>query len=155
MNDFIAINQNKYNNYIIKNNGFFPDINLTDLRACQNLDGTVTDTKLKNCAVTAIGRVNLDLASYQINKQRLGINSLVDVKADAIDGISYLVQLYLQAVYCHTQALLIERYANFDATAKQIDKNETVETLASQLYRESRYAIRDILGTTRSTIILV
>jgi len=151
MNDFIAINKIKENSYIIKNNSFFPDIDLQDLRATQNLDGTVTDAKLKTCAITAISCVNLDLHNYRTRQIAAGFKQLVLVPTiEQIDGVSILVHLYLQAVYCHAQALLIERYANFDATNKQIDKTAAAEQIANNYYRQSRYAIHDILSVPRA-----
>jgi len=155
MNSFIAINPTDQNDGTIINNGFFPDIDLNELRKAQNLDGTVTPARLRSCAVTAINSVNLDLATFEQQHKKDGFMQLKDVPASDIDNQSVLLHFYRQAVFSYTQALLIEKYINFDATSAAIKKADAVDFSASHFYREARYAVRDMLGISRSSFALI
>lgn len=158
MNDFTAIaNANEIDNLEINNISFFPAINISDVRKTQRLDGTVTTERLKAAITSAIIAVNDDLYSWRITKQAAGITSINDLSDQQINGESKYLLLYKHAVYSWANALLNEQYINFDATAKAKAKGEIEPNIDSigNLYRNARYAIRDILGKSRSTMELI
>lgn len=152
---FIAVAGATEENAIIKNGNFWPDINLSKVRDTVRLDGTVTDDRLKHAAVAAIIDVNRDLKVFKEGKQKAGYTALADVPAEHVDEVSELVSLYLRAVYCRLKANLMERYADYDSTAKGLsnasEQNETI----TDLYRDARFAIRDILGVSHVTVELI
>lgn len=152
---FIAVAGATEENAIIKNGNFWPDINLSKVRDTVRLDGTVTDDRLKHAAVAAIIDVNRDLKAFKEGKQKAGYTALADVPAEHVDEVSELVSLYLRAVYCRLKANLMERYADYDSTAKGLsnasEQNETI----TDLYRDARFAIRDILGVSHVTVELI
>lgn len=152
---FIAVAGATEENAIIKNGNFWPDINLSKVRDTVRLDGTVTDDRLKHAAVAAIIDVNRDLKAFKDAKQKAGYTALADVPAEHVDEVSELVSLYLRAVYCRLKANLMERYADYDSTAKGLsnasEQNETI----TDLYRDARFAIRDILGVNHVTVELI
>lgn len=154
MSDFIALNQGKSEGEI-ENNGFFPNVSLYELRKSQNIDSTVTSERLKQAVIVAITRINQELFEYRLEAQALGFLTLASMKEDEINGINVLVHQYLYAVFTQTHAYLIEKYRDFDATEKGIKKSESVIQTANDLYRESRYAIRDILQISHSTFELI
>lgn len=156
MNDFTAIaNANEIDNLEINNISFFPAINISDVRKTQRLDGTVTTERLKAAITSAIIAVNDDLYSWRITKQAAGITSINDLSDQQINGESKYLLLYKHAVYSWANALLNEQYINFDATAKAKGEIEPNIDSIGNLYRNARYAIRDILGKSRSTMELI
>lgn len=155
MNDFIAVNKGQQDEGSITNDGFFPDISLSDLRHSQGLDHTITTIRLKQTAITAIGRINAELIEYKKQQQAENKTELSQIDDQVINGESLLIHHYNYAVYCFTHALLIERYRDFDATEKGIKKTESVIQTSHDLYREARYAIRDILSISHSTFELI
>lgn len=140
---------------IITNGPFWPDIELDALRKTMRLDGTVTNERLEHAVINAALQVNSDLNNWRIGNQLLGFDSLVQVPAEQINGQSIYLQLYLRAVYCLTKANLIERYSDFDSTAKGLKAGEELTDSITDLRRDARFAIRDILGESHVTVELI
>ncbi len=140
---------------IITNSLFWPDIDLSQLRDAVRIDGTVTDERLTHAVINAISSVNRDLAVWKQAQQADGIATLADTAADEINGESELKQLYLRAVYAITKANLIERYRDYDATGDGHKSADKLELSTDDLYRDARFAIRDIIGETHTTIELI
>ncbi len=140
---------------IITNSLFWPDIDLSQLRDAVRIDGTVTDERLTHAVINAISSVNRDLAVWKQAQQADGIATLADAAADEINGESELKQLYLRAVYAITKANLIERYRDYDATGDGHKSADKLELSTDDLYRDARFAIRDIIGETHTTIELI
>ena len=156
MNDFTAIAiANEPENLEISNISFFPAINVNDVRKTQRLDGTVTTERLKTAITSAIIAVNDDLYSWRLAKQLAGIATINDLNDELVNGESKYLILYKHAVYSWANALLNEQYINFDATAKAKGDTESNIESTGNLYRNARYAIRDILGKSRSTMELI
>lgn len=139
----------------IRNTGFFPDVDLNDLRETVRLDGTVSHPRLYHAAVEAITSTNRDLREWRLLQQAAGYASLATVPAETIDDERELVILYRRAVYATTAANLRERYRDFDATADGHKTADALETPIDDLRRDARWAIRDLLGVARTTVELI
>lgn len=139
----------------ISNSVFWPDIDLSQLRDAVRIDGTVTELRLTHAVINAISSVNRDLSDWRKAQQSAGLTTLNDVEAEEINGESELKQLYLRAVYATTKANLIERYRDYDATGDGHKSADKLELSADDLYRDARFAIRDIIGDTHTTIELI
>lgn len=139
----------------ITNGPFWPDIEPDALRKTMRLDGTVTNERLEHAVINAALQVNSDLKNWRISNQLLGFDSLAQVPAEQINGQSIYLQLYLRAVYCLTKANLIERYSDFDSTAKGLKAGEELTDSITDLRRDARFAIRDILGESHVTVELI
>jgi hypothetical protein len=139
----------------LKNDGWFPDIDMAKLRAAARLDGTVTPERLSHSATTAVASVNIELAVYKAQQQALGYASLADVPAQQIGGVSVQIARYLRAVYSGVQADLVERYRDFDTTGAGDKLAEKLELRTDELRRDVRWAISDILGIRRTTVELI
>lgn len=140
---------------IITNSTFWPDIDLSQLRDAVRIDGTVTDERLTHAVINAISAVNRDLSVWRQEQQASGTATLVGAAAEEINGESELKQLYLRAVYAITKANLIERYRDYDATGDGHKSADTLELSTDDLYRDARFAIRDIIGDTHTSVELI
>ncbi|MBI3727100.1 MAG: head completion/stabilization protein [Burkholderiales bacterium] len=142
----------------VTNDGFFPDIDLIAMRDAIRLDGTVTDTRLRDATVAAIIHVNSEVKSLKASAIGAGNAHLADIPADQVDGKSILVAHYLRAVYCTAKADLIERYADYDTTATSLDDKKLVGFLANgheDQRRNAQWAISDLLGRHHVTVELI
>lgn len=139
----------------IRNDGFFPDIDVDQARAAMRLDGTVTPERLRAALVDAALSVNDELAAWRARQLAAGFAGLGAVPAQWIDGQSRHVHRYLRAVHCTAAAWLIERYRSFDATAAGDRKAEAENTSVDDLRRDARWAISDIAGAPRTTVELI
>lgn len=140
---------------LIANDGFWPDVDAANVRDVQRFDGTVSDARLIEALTIAIGSINAELADWQAAQVALGVSTLADVPAPKVGGISRYVNLYLRAVRCTAAAHIVERYRNFDVTnSGQKNADEQTPSI-DELRRDARWAIRDILGLSHSTVELI
>jgi len=139
---------------IVTNDGFFPDIDLEQLREQMRLDGTVTLARLRGAVVDAVISVNHELAAWKAGKVAAGVTSLADT-LPKVGGASVYVTLYLSAVHRTAKADLTERYRDYDTTKSGEAKAEQLVDTVGDDRRQARWAIRDILGKPRSTVELI
>lgn len=140
--------------FIVTNDGWFPDIDLMNLREAMRLDGTVTHARLKQAVVAAIIYVNTDLLSWQ-DEQKIAHASLDDMPASRIANESTLTVNYRRAVYCMAKADLIERYRDYDTTGEGNKKAEWLETSPDEQRRNAHWAIADILRRRHLTVEII
>lgn len=139
----------------ITSNPFWPTISLDDLRTTVRLDGTVTTERLKHSAIDAVTSVNRDLAEWRTARQNEGIATLAAVPSEVINNESAHLHSYRRAVYAMTRANLLERYTDYSATGDGAKGADAKIVSSDDLYRDARFAIRDILGTTHNTVELI
>ncbi|MGE6118820.1 head completion/stabilization protein, partial [Aeromonas salmonicida] len=136
----------------IANSPFWPAISLPDLRETVRLDGTVTTARLTHAVVDAITSVNRDLADWRSARQAEGHTTLAAVPSEVINNESVHLHSYRRAVYAMTRANLLERYTDYSATGDGVKGADAKIVSSDDLYRDARFAIRDILGTTHNTV---
>lgn len=139
----------------IDSSPFWPAISLPDLRDTVRLDGTVTTARLKHAVIDAITSVNRDLADWRRAHEAEGVTSLAAVPGELINNESAHLHSYRRAVYAMTRANLLERYADYSATGDGVKGADAKIISSDDLYRDARFAIRDILGTTHNTVELI
>ena len=139
----------------ITNSPFWPAISLPDLRETVRLDGTVTTARLTHAVVDAITSVNRDLADWRSARQAEGHATLDAVPSEDINNESVHLHSYRRAVYAMTRANLLERYTDYSATGDGVKGADAKIVSSDDLYRDARFAIRDILGTTHNTVELI
>ncbi len=139
----------------IANSPFWPAISLPDLRETVRLDGTVTTARLTHAVVDAITSVNRDLADWRSARQAEGHATLAAVPSEVINNESVHLHSYRRAIYAMTRANLLERYTDYSATGDGVKGAEAKIVSSDDLYRDARFAIRDILGTTHNTVELI
>ena len=139
----------------IDSSPFWPAISLPDLRDTVRLDGTVTTARLKHAVIDAITSVNRDLADWRRAHEAEGAATLTAVPSELINSESVHLHSYRRAVYAMTRANLLERYTDYSATGDGVKGADAKVVSSDDLYRDARFAIRDILGTTHNTVELI
>ena len=139
----------------IDSSPFWPAISLPDLRDTVRLDGTVTTARLKHAVIDAITSVNRDLADWRSARQAEGHATLAAVPSEVINNESVHLHSYRRAVYAMARANLLERYTDYSATGDGVKGADAKIISSDDLYRDARFAIRDILGTTHNTVELI
>jgi hypothetical protein len=139
----------------ITNDGWFPDIDPAAFRATLRVRQDVTAERLREAILGAMITVGNDLALWSVALQLGGYAKLADVPSLKLGGESRLVILYRRAVACFAKADLVERYRDVDTTAAGDRKADALEPTIDELRRDGRYAIRDILGRTRTNVELI
>ncbi len=139
----------------IDSSPFWPAISLPDLRDTVRLDGTVTTARLKHAVIDAITSVTRDLADWRRAREAEGVTTLAAVPGEVINGESAYLHSYRRAIYAMTRANLLERYTDYSATGDGVKGADAKIISSDDLYRDARFAIRDILGTTHITVALI
>lgn len=139
----------------IKSIPFWPDVEPEKVREIQRIDNTITPIRLRATLVEAIASVNDQLKAWRLARVAEGVAKLADIDVDKVDGISVLVNRYQRAVGCTAKALLLERYRDFDSTARGDKNADALTDPIDDLRRDARWAIADILGIGRSVVELI
>ncbi len=140
---------------VIENDGWFPDIEPAELRKAARFDGTVTPERLSKAILFAVSSVNAELADWQATQISAGLESLADVPAPSLGGLSTKVALYTRAVYAAAQADLVERYRDYDTTGAGGKQADAMDPRIADLRRDIRWAISDLIGIRRTTVELI
>lgn len=137
----------------IANDGFFPPLSIADTRNAMRIDGTITPYRLRAALLAAMLDINRQLSTFAAAQEALGFATLADAGASAtLDGQPRWVLLYLRAVMCTAKADLIERYRDFDADGARA---KDMEPAIDEQRRNAQWAVRDILGQTRTVVELI
>lgn len=139
----------------ITSSAFWPAVDPVKIREDQRIDNAVTPPRLKAAIIEAIATTNQSLMAWRNGQQNQGINTLENVPAEQIDGISIKHHRYLRAVGCLTKALLLERYRDMDTTHKGDKRAEMLTDPIDDCRRDHLNAINDIRGQARSTVELI
>ncbi|WP_153785690.1 head completion/stabilization protein [Pseudomonas sp. EMN2] len=139
----------------VTSDAFWPSIDLGKLRESLRIDSSVTPARLKTAVMAAIIAVNNDLAVWREAKQAGGARTLAETPSELIEGESQLVYLYLRAVECAAGAEVCERYRGYDTTGSGDKSADEDAPTIDDYRRDQRWAIRDLLGTSRTTVELL
>lgn len=138
---------------------FYPAIDLAVLRTAIRIDGTVIAERLHAAASAA----QLQLAAELAPLKQAGIwqhlwqldpyNRATPITTKPTHSAAEA--LYLRAAHSLVAAEVADRYRGYDATAQGHQRADQIEPTADTLRRDARWAIRDLLGTPRTTVELV
>lgn len=152
MSGFIATNNSAEEPEQVINNGFFPDINVSQFRTVMRVDQTVTSERTVQAIQDAMITINNELQAWQNNSQS---ESLSDIPSENYGDKTKLEHLYQAALFNRAKGLLIESYRDYDSTKSGHDRADEMETRIDDYLRRSREAIRNILGISRMTVELI
>ncbi|MGH8080001.1 MAG: head completion/stabilization protein [Lysobacter sp.] len=139
----------------MRNDGWFPDLSITQIRDIARLDGTMTDKRVRDAGRYAIAEVNRQLGTYKGSHVATGKLKLQDVDSAEIDGENRLVMLYRRAVVCSMKAELIERYRDYDSTDSGLRRVLDLDPAVGEQRRNASWAVRDILGLPHTVVELI
>ncbi|CFQ95843.1 head completion/stabilization protein [Yersinia enterocolitica] len=142
-------------NTVIKNDGFWPDIDLNQYREESRQDGTITQPRVIEAALFAINEVNDRLTVWRLTQQKQGYRSAAEVPAEKLNEESTRIQLYRTAVFCLMQARLTDRFRGFDTTGAGGKRADSLEPTIDNLRRDAAWAINDIQAINRMTVELI
>lgn len=134
---------------------FWPSIDLDQLRATLRIDSSVTPARLETAVINAAISVNRELDDWRIAQQAAGYAELKDVPSPLVKDESAQVHLYRRAIEAGVGAEVCERYRSYDSTNTGNRKAEELAPNIDDYHRDQRWAIRDFLGTKRTTVELI
>lgn len=152
---FVAVGTAATDQAVIQNGPFWPAIDPDDCRTAMNLDGTVTDPRLRAALIGAMGEANQLLTPWAATHIDAGHATLADVPAQQIDGASLKVHQYRSAVYHLATAALTEHLRSIDTSRQGNATADVLEAPIDTHRRNAHWLLNDIRGNPRSTIELI
>ncbi|WP_338513623.1 head completion/stabilization protein [Pseudomonas poae] len=139
----------------INTDPFWPSIDLDDLRATLRIDSSVTPARLETAVISAAINLNRELSDWRAAQQAAGYATLEAVPGDRIKDVSVKAHLYRRAIEAGTGAEVCERFRDYSATNTGNNKAEEVAPTIDDYRRDLRWAVRDFLGKSRTTVELI
>lgn len=139
---------------VIKNNGFWPDIEPARFRDSQRVDSTVTAARLENALIAAMHESNRTLSNWQAMQLKAGFTRASGVPVESWQAQGIWVDLYLRAVYSLAMASLSETYADYSASGKE-KRAEQIDMLYQDYRRNARWAVSELLGVGHTVVELI
>jgi hypothetical protein len=136
---------------------WYPSIDPAQLRREHRLGDVakVTPDRLRAAILEALISVDNQLGVWAMRQTAAGYATLAEVPARKFDGESRLVISFRRAIGALTKLELIERLRDLDTTAAGDRDATALDPSIGELRRDAVHAIRDILGTTRTTVELI
>lgn len=153
--DLAAVDQPPADEAVIRNDGFFPDIDPAQVREDGRISSMMSAPRLRAAIVAAIMTVAQDLKTFSADAVQAGHATLGDVPAPQLDGQSVQLIRYQRAVVLYAKAELVERYRDFDTTNQGGKQADDLSASIGELRRDALHAVRDMLGKSRTTIDLI
>lgn len=139
----------------INTDPFWPSIDLDSLRATLRIDASVTPARLETAVISAAINLNRELSDWRAAQQAAGYATLDAVPGDRIKDVSVKAHLYRRAIEAGTGAEVCERFRDYSATNTGNNKAEEVAPTIDDYRRDLRWAVRDFLGKSRTTVELI
>lgn len=139
----------------INTDPFWPSIDLDHLRATLRIDSSVTPARLETAVISAAINLNRELTEWREAQQAAGHATLDDVPGDRINDVSVKAYLYRRAIEAGTGAEVCERHRDYSATNAGSQKAEEITPTIDDYRRDLRWAVRDFLGRSRTTVELI
>ena len=137
----------------IKNDGFWPNLNLSEFQIERAMSPNINDRLLRDAIVSAVVEINLTLEQYKNMQISKGINHASNCGVVSVDGTSSTVIIYKKAVFARAKADLI---GEFVSIASRDDKlGESQKEMKAALLAESTREIRKLLGLRRCGVALI
>lgn len=129
--------------------GWWPDINITDVRDAVKLDTTVSPAKIRDSIRNAILEVSRELDAWRIAQEAAGHLTLAAVPGRQVDGISEFVLRWNRAINSVVGADLGERLVGTNVTSAGLERVDALRTDIDIYQRNVRHAVRDFLNLPR------
>lgn len=137
----------------IKNDGFWPDLNLNEFQLERSMSPNINPQLLRDAIISATIEINLTLEQYKKTQMSNGINSSNDCGTVSIEGVSSVAIIYKKAVFSRAKADLIGEFASISSREHKI--NESEKQIRTSLLAESTREIRKILDLRRCGVYLI
>lgn len=129
---------------------WFPTVNQKQFSELYRNTGSVTPARQVYFLKMALAEVCGELSPLKSKA-----SSFYDLRHIVIGDETDTELNFKTAVYALAKSMLTEMYRDFDNTAQGHDRADTIDSSTDKYMRESREAIRRLLGRTRITATLI
>lgn len=134
---------------------FWPDIDPEEFRAAERLREDIPHARLLHALTAALADINRQLVEFMAAHMADGIQEHEAIPLQHWQRDTHYADLYRRAVYASAHADLLERYADYSATAAGDDRAQGKQDAADDYRRAARWAVSEIQGRTHATVELI
>ena len=138
-------NPSRYSEQQIENDGFWPDLSLSEFQKAYRLPGEYLVETLVDGLISAMTEVNTDLAKCKAKWQVAGVTSLNSADPMVLPERTFQAQTYKRAVYNRAKASLLTQFATItrresaENTGKELpERSETFLAFSQQCVRSQQ-----------------
>lgn len=142
-----------YQNAVLENDGFWPDLNLEEFQRQRSIPPDIDGGTVGQALLTAAGEVNSKLASVRDSLAGKGIETASAAPGIKMDGVNLLCSQYKKAVFARAKADLLGEFASIGRRDTHPGQ-ESGET-RDELLAEAAIVIRAIKGLPRATVRMI
>ena len=148
--------QTAYQDTVITNNGFWPDINAGDFEKRRGVPVDLDKGSIAYSVASAIAQINIELAGKQTTYQYAGYATANAVPGQPkVGDKNLLVILYEKAVFARAKSELLPEYATQQTKEAGENVASSQADIRNQLLAESQQHIRAIKGESRCGVALL
>ena len=151
-------NPTKFVEQQIGNDGFWPDLSVTEFQKAYRLPGEYLGELLAADLTTAMVEVNTDLAAVKAELLAADVSNLetaANVSTPAGWGYAHKAALYKRAVYARAKASLLTQFATVTRRESAENTGKELPERSETFLSFSQEAIRLLQGRGRITAVLV
>jgi hypothetical protein len=134
---------------LVNADGWWPALSIVAFRAEQRVSDEITPVRVRAALRTAMQTALIDLGAWGVTQRIAGYETLSDVPAPQIDGVSHYALCWNRAIFALAKAELAETHRDYDATGAGERNTDYLENSIGQLRRDATHAIRDLKGRGR------
>ncbi|WP_343560399.1 head completion/stabilization protein [Kiloniella sp. b19] len=143
---FVANSPAQNEDTTIRNDGWWPDLDLSDFKADYRIATDNDDDRLSQVVIAAILEINSVAADW---KKRQEATDLSSVPAPQIDGESEKVILYRNAVFYRAKSLLVAGRRDHDTTNSGHDRANRLDDSNDEWMRMSTDSVNNLTDRKR------
>ena len=132
----------------IENQPFWPALDLAVLIDDYRTPGDLPQTSVERQLMFAMVVVNSRLEAYRAEQQAAGYETLEDVPAETVGGISIQMELYTRAVFCTAKASILRDWPSIDRRSEAENQARTSEETEDRYLEFADQAICQFTGRT-------
>ena len=139
----------------IENDGFWPDLSLTEFQKAYRLPGEYLVETLVDGLTTAMTEVNQDLARLKVRWQDAGVTSVESADPTVLPERTFHVATYKRAVYCRAKANLLTQFATITRRESAENTGKELPERSETFLAFSQQCVRSLQGRGRITVALL
>lgn len=145
-----------YQDTIVENDGFWPDLNVGDFERRRGIPSKLDSEAVAFALAAAVSQVNIELQTVKAGFEAEGI-----AQAEAIPGLpnvlgkNSIVVLYEKAVFARAKADMVSEFASVTTKDAGDRVAESEQDITRRLLAESQQHLRALSGSSRCGVELL
>lgn len=152
MSSFIPSSNPDAQSALIDNDGFYPDIELDEVRNRTGLSDVFNNARVVAATRDAMIEINRSLGAWRATHT---VEDLASVPAASYGETSEKTHLYLTAVCARVRSVLVDTTRDYDSSKSGHDRADALEQTADRWLQISNEALSRLMDRPRTNVELI